>query len=162
MKGMETDMKKILVIMMALVLCFSMVACSSSASEEKAEDETTKAPVVNTGDGVIGSKDDLTDDEPEETEPVDDGMVDYTVTVTDEEGNPVVGASLQICDENNCLPSMTPSDENGVIVFHVEEAEYKVSFLALPEGYAYVDEAVTDFYFESGAKEITVVIKAVA
>lgn len=147
--------------MMALVLCFSMVACGASTSEEKT-DETTKEATVNTGESAIGTNDDNTTAEPEVTEPVDDGKVDYTVTVTDEEGNAVAGAILQICDAENCLPSMTPSDENGVVVFHVEEAEYKVSFLALPEGYSYVDEAVTDFYFESGAKEITVVIKATA
>ena len=86
-------------------------------------------------------------------------MAAYKVTVTDEAGNPVVGAMVQIC-KDDCFPSVT--DAEGVATFTRPETEgYKVSFISLPEGYEYLDEK-TDFYYEGDAKELTITLKAVA
>ena len=95
------------------------------------------------------------------TQPADD-KVTYTVTVTDESGNPIAGAMVQLCSDT-CVPTRT--DENGVATWQRdEEDEYKVSFLNATtpvEGYTYVDEGITNFYFDDGETEMTIVLKAV-
>ena len=92
----------------------------------------------------------------EATEAVDDGTVTYRVKVQDEAGSPIVGAMVQICLDT-CLPGMT--NEEGVAEYQVAEADYKVSFLALPEGYTYTTEE-TEFYFDAGSTEMTITLKA--
>ncbi len=79
----------------------------------------------------------------------------------DEGGNPVLNVLIQICKET-CFPTL--ADENGKAVWiRQEETGYKVSFPSgVPEGYAYLDETETEFYFEGDSKEITVVLKAIA
>ncbi len=141
-------MKKLLIILMAFCLAFSLVACggnNNDAKEEKDDEETTLA-----ADDTTEKVDDTTADV------VDDGKAIYTVKVCDEAGNPIAGAMVQLCKET-CLPGMT--DETGVATFNVLEDDYKVSFLALPEGYIYVDGA-TEFYFEDGSNDITLTLKA--
>ena len=91
------------------------------------------------------------------TEPSVPAASGYKVTVQDEEGNPIVGALVQLCQDTNCFPSPTGAD--GVAVFNLEEADYKVSFLKLPDGYEYTTEE-TNFYFADGSKELTIVLKA--
>lgn len=82
----------------------------------------------------------------------------YTVTVVDEGGNPIAGAMVQLCLDT-CYPGAT--DESGVAKFAVEEADYKVSFLALPEGYTYTTDA-QEFYFADDARELTITLKAIS
>jgi hypothetical protein len=55
------------------------------------------------------------------------------------------------------------TDANGVATFPNAESrdDYKVSFVTLPAGYDYVDVNQA-FYFEAGATEITLTLKAVA
>jgi hypothetical protein len=133
-------MKRLICMMLALVLAMGLVACG--AAEEPAVQET---------EAVVA--------EPtvaEETEAVDDGLTAYTIHVEDVDGNPIAGAMVQIC-KDACLPGMT--DAEGNAVFNVAEDDYKVSFLMLPAGYTYTTEE-TEFYFEDGATEITLVLKA--
>ena len=78
--------------------------------------------------------------------------------MVDEEGNPIAGAMVQMCLDT-CLPGIT--NENGVAEFAVPEADYKVSFLALPEGYDYTT-GEQEFYFDAGSYEMTITLKAVA
>lgn len=133
-------MKRLICMMLALVLAMGLAACG--AAEEPAVQET---------EAVVA--------EPtvaEETEAVDDGLTAYTIHVEDVDGNPIAGAMVQIC-KDACLPGMT--DAEGNAVFNVAEDDYKVSFLMLPAGYTYTTEE-TEFYFEDGATEITLVLKA--
>ncbi len=137
-------MKNIFAVLLLLTLVLSLCACGG----QKQDPETTTAPEITT--------------EPETTaEDVDDGMVDYKVTVVDEGGNPVPNIMLQLC-KDTCMPAM--ADANGVAVFHcVEDPEYHVSVMEgmMPEGYDYTTEE-TEFYFAEGEKEMTIVLKAVA
>lgn len=136
-------MKRLLTMVLALCMVLSLAACSGGSDETTAPEETT-APVETTAPAE------------ETTEPADDGMVDYTVTVTDESGNPIAGALVQLCMDT-CYPGVT--DESGVASFHVAEADYKVSFLSLPEGYTY-SGAEEEFYFDAGSTALTIVLKA--
>ena len=45
------------------------------------------------------------------------------------------------------------------LLFVFFQDTYKVSFLALPAGYTYVDD-VQEFYFENGSMEMTITLKA--
>ena len=63
---------------------------------------------------------------------------------------------VQICLDT-CFPGMT--NESGVAQFSVQEADYKVSFLAMPAGFTYSTEE-QEFYFEDGSTELTITLKA--
>lgn len=81
--------------------------------------------------------------------------VTYTVTVVDQDGNPVSGVIVQICDEENCKLPMT-TDENGTASAEYAQSEYHVTLNTLPDGYSSEE---TDFYF-NGATELTIVVTA--
>ena len=132
MKHVKGLMALVLVLATLLGLC----ACGGEAAAETTEApaETTAAPVE---------------------ESVDDGKVEYTITVVDENGAPIAGAMVQICLDA-CYPGMT--DANGQAKFSVLEADYKVSFLSLPAGFTYSGDE-QEFYFDGG-HELTVTLKA--
>lgn len=132
------NIKRVVVFVLTLCLMLSLCACTQGGADVK---ETT------------GNTTEATQDT---TETVDDGKVTYSVAVVDEDGNPVVGAAVQIC-KDSCLPGMT--NEEGVAKFNVVEDDYKVSFMAMPEGY---EAEAEEFYFEDGSYELTITLKAVA
>ena len=116
-----------------------LCACGGNSGETKETAAATNAATIPTTE-----------------ETVDDGQVTYTVKVVDENGDPVANAAVQIC-KDSCLPGVT--NEEGVAIFNVVEDDYKVSFMAMPEGFqAEADE----FYFEGGSYELTITLKAVA
>lgn len=130
----------------ALLLCMVLGLCACGGSDTPAETTEPEAPVETTAPV-------------EETEaPVEEEFNGYKVTVVDEAGTPIPGAVVQLCLDT-CFPGIT--DENGVALFNMEEAEYKVSFAALPTGYTYTTEE-QEFYFENGSKELTITLKAEA
>lgn len=133
-------MKRLICAMMALMMVLGLCACGAEEAPKAPETQpaTEPTPVV------------------EETVAVDDGKVTYTIHVQDENGAAMAGVMVQIC-KDACLPGMT--DAEGNATFHVAEDDYKVSFLTLPAGYTYTTEA-TEFYFENGATEITLTLKA--
>ena len=132
------NVKRFAIFALTLCLIFGLCACGDTAAGEK---ETTGETAETTQ---------------ETTEAIDDGKVTYTVTVVDEGGNPVANAGVQLC-KDTCLPGMT--NENGVAQFNVVEDDYKVSFMAMPAGYAADAE---EFYFENGSFDLTITLKAVA
>ncbi len=138
-------MKRMMILALALCLTLSLCACGGNGGSETTAPEETTAPAQTTA--------------PQETtEPAQQGG--YTVTVVDEGGNPISGALIQLC-KDSCTPTTT--NERGVASWpNAEPADgYKVSFLKLPEGYAYADET-TEFYFGTGETKMTITLKAVA
>ena len=133
--------RRLLAVVVALCLTVGLCACAGGGDSTTTQANTTQASTAETTQ--------------ETTEAVIDG---YKVTVVDEGGNPIVGAMVQLCMDT-CYPAMT--DESGVAKFALDEADYKVSFLALPEGYTYATDA-QEFYFEDGSMELTITLKAVA
>lgn len=133
-------MKRLICAILALMMAIGLCACGGNEAPQA--EPTTAA----TAEPTIA----------EVTEPAQDGKVTYTIYVQDESGAAIAGAMVQIC-KDTCLPGMT--DAEGKAVFTVDEADYKVSFLSLPAGYTYTTEE-TEFYFESGATEITLTLKA--
>ena len=138
-------MKKLIAIVLLLCMALSLCACGVTEAPAATEAPATEAPAVETTEAA-----------PEVEIEVPDGMVTYTVTVVDEAGSPVAGAMVQLC-KDNCYPNVT--DANGEAFFELAEDSYKVSFLMLPAGYTYSTDA-QEFYFENGASELTIVLKA--
>ena len=141
--------KNLLVVMLMLCMVVTLCACGNAAKEET-PDEPTAAPETVATEAAETEV-------VEETAAADDGMTEYTITVVDDAGNPVVGAMVQMC-KDSCLPGPA-TDAEGKTHFSLVEDDYKVSFIVVPAGYTYMDDA-TEFYFEDGATELTITLKA--
>lgn len=149
--------------LLALVLAFAMVvalcACGSTGNDAPATGDTNSDAANDTTSNTQPAEgtEDTTADPVETTEAtVPEGKAVYTVTVVDEGGNPVAGAMVQLCLDA-CIPGVT--NEKGVATYTVDVADYKVSFVSLPQGYS-CDES--EFYFDAGSYEMTITLKAVA
>lgn len=143
--------KRILAFVLALMLVLGLCACGG-APVETPEESTPAAPEQT---------EEATEKQTEEATEELSATPVYTVKIVDEAGNPVVGAMVQICQGETCMPGPL-SGSDGTVTFQVEEADYKVSFLGgVPGGYEYSTEE-TEFYFEDGSYEVTIVLKAVA
>lgn len=87
-------------------------------------------------------------------EALDDGMGRYVMTVTDEDGQPVAGVMLQICDEGTCMVAAT--DEAGMVTHIANRYPYEIHVLKAPEGY----EGVSDvFTFPEEGGELLIQLK---
>lgn len=136
------NVKCLVAAILMLTLALSLCACGGEAEAPATEAPVVEAPVV-------------TEAPAQETEAPAEEEGGYTVTVLDEAGNPVAGAMVQMC-KDACVPGIT--DAEGVAKFNLPEDTYKVSFLMMPEGYTYADEA-QEFYFADGSMELTITLK---
>ena len=113
-----------------MLMLFGLCACAQSAKE--ATPGETEAP--------------------KEAEEAPD--VAYRVSVTDTEGNPVPGVTLQFCDENSCTKGDTDAD--GAAVFTAKEGTYTVHVLEVPDGYLDTEE---EFPFPETGNEISITLE---
>ena len=142
-------MRKIAYLLLSMLVTVSAIglcACGGNGDENKTTEPTTKKEEVSTT-------------QKNEEEPSDDAdTVKYTVKVVDEQGNPVVGAMVQLC-KDSCVPAMTK--DNGIAEFNLAEDDYDVKFAVFPQGYEYSsDEQV--FHFEDGKTDLVITIKKVS
>ena len=144
------NLKRLSMLVLALVMVLGLVACGEKAPVEE-------TPVVEAPVEEAPVEEAPVEEEPAEAVPA--GIV-FTVKVVDEGGNPVVGTMVQICQGELCMmPSAT--DANGVATFSVmEEGDYEAKLLTLPAGYEYATE---EYAFPFGSSnEVTITLKAVA
>ena len=148
------NLNRILAIVLVLCALLSLCACGDTNTPVE---ETPNASVNTPVEDEKTPENEPEDNTSEEEAPV--GVV-YTVTVTDEGGNPISGAMIQLCQGEMCLlPAATNAE--GVVTFTVEEeAAYEAKFLALPAGFDYTTEEQV-FHF-NGATELSIVLKAIA
>ena len=137
--------KKILLAVLTLSMAISLCACGGNTGNTGNSENNTSQD----------SQPNITDESNKNSEVVDDGKTLYKITVVDENNNPIPNAMVQMC-KDSCLPGST--GENGVAEFRLPEDTYKVSFMSMPEGYTYSTEK-TEFYFEDGKTELTIVLK---
>ncbi len=137
-------MKKILALALCLVLVLALAACGGTETPETTP-ATTEATEITTTEAT--------------TEAVE--KPSYKITVVAEDGTPFANLVVQLCNDEGCNPAVT--DENGVATVPVSEYrdDYHANVTNLPEGCEYAGEA-TEFYFENGATEVTITLKAVA
>lgn len=137
-------MKRIIIILLALVLAASLVACNKGGEETTEAPETTVAPTETEA---------TADTTAEQTEAVASG---YKVTVTDKDGNPIAGVQIQMCDSVGCrLPAAT--GEDGTVTFNYDPSDFHVLIAAPVEGYAV--DTTEEYFFENGGKELTIVLE---
>lgn len=128
---------KMMLCVMALFLVFALCACGNTANKNN---ESTAASTTQATTEVT----------------IDEGKVTYTVKVVDESGNPIAGAMVQLCQES-CMPGKT--DDKGVATYDLEEADYAVKFMTVPEGYTAEQD---EYHFADGTYELTITLKAAA
>lgn len=143
------QMKRIFCVILTVCMTLALVACGGGSNSSSGDASKSAAVSSGAASSAAASQSSSTSEET----PEDDGTVTYTVTVVDTEGNPIAGAMIQLC-KDACVPSKT--DDNGVATWNLAEDEYKVSFLAAPEGYA-VEEA---YHFDAGSYELTITLEA--
>lgn len=138
-------MKRIIMLLLALVLCLSFAACNEGGEVTTEAPEATEAPALTEASDAETTA--------AETEAAFAG---YTVTVTDKDGNPIAGVQIQMCDSKGCrLPAATGAD--GVVTFDYETSDFHVLIAADVEGY--VVDKTEEYYFENGGKELTIVLE---
>ena len=147
-------MKK-LALMLAVLLALSclLMACDTPAPDTDTTAETTaedtRAQVTVPADG--GSTEEPTEAPTE----APSTKVTYTVTVKDQNGNPVEGAAVQMCDDKGCkMPAATNAE--GVVTFTYDPSNYHVTIVECPAGYTC--DPAQSFYFDGEATELTVEI----
>jgi hypothetical protein len=126
-------MKKLIAILLALGLLFCFCGCGSS--QEKTDINST--PVAEN----ISSK--------------EEAQQKFTVTLLDQNGDPVPNVMVQIC-KDTCLPK--PTDANGIATFDFETTDgHKLSLFSCPQGYEteyvgtnyiYLEDDLTEYTFE--------------
>ncbi len=134
-------MKRILTLTLAACLALCMMMCAV-ACDDAGEDTTDSA----TDTATETAAETPTESESETTENTKKA---YTVSVVDDEGNPVNGVAVKICVGESCqLPRIT--DATGQVTFSIdnpENLEIGIQILGKdsPEGYDYpTDKILTD------------------
>ena len=79
----------------------------------------------------------------------------YRIICVDENGAPVVGATVQFCSDMQCMIGKT--DENGVAEFDEAPGNYTVHLLKVPEGFA---KDKTEYKAPAVPGDLTIVVKA--
>ena len=138
-------MKRIIMVLLALCLMMSFVACNEGGEVTTEAPETTAAPTeTNAPDAETTAA---------ETEAAFNG---YKVTVTDKDGNPIAGVQIQMCDSKGCrMPKGTGAD--GTVTFDFDTSDFHVLIAAEVEGYAV--DTTEEYWFENGGKELTIVLE---
>lgn len=153
-------MKRFLILVLALILTMTMlVACGNTTDtpEEPNNNQNEQPGDEKPGDTEQPGDTQNPDDKPEE--PVKPVKVTYTVTVKDQDGNPIAGVEAQICVGDVCKkPNVT--GEDGVVKFSMDDPGDSTVSLQIneggsPEGYEYPTEKIA---IEAGQTEITVTL----
>ena len=138
-------MKRVIMILLALLLCVSFVACNEGGEVTTEAESTTEAPAV-TEEATAEATEAQTEA----------AFAGYKVTVTDKDGNPIAGVQIQMCDSKGCrMPKGT--GEDGTVTFDYETSDFHVLIAAPVDGYAV--DTTEEYFFENGGKELTIVLE---
>jgi hypothetical protein len=141
---------------LALILALLMsLSCLLMACDTPAPDATDDTTVETTAPATEAPTEAPTETPTEAPTEAPSTKVTYTVTVKDQNGNPVEGAAVQMCDDKGCkMPAATNAE--GVVTFTYDPSNYHITIVECPEGYTCDPEQA--FYFEGEATELTVEI----
>ena len=78
----------------------------------------------------------------------------YTVSFTDQNGDPVPGVRATFCTDTAC--DMTVSDGQGMTVYEAPAYRYHINIISVPEGYSF--DAGQDYYTEEESSALTVAV----
>lgn len=149
-------MKKSLLLLLCVLLCATllMAACTPTETPDPGKDPGTEE-TPGTGDGGNEGG----DGEGEEPELDKNGKMTYKAYVKDQNGDPVVGALLNFCIDDLCMPSDTNADGLAKNKY-LPGTEVHVAINTLPDGYT----AETIDYYLGGTNptEITITVTKTA
>ncbi len=137
-------MKKFIALALCLVMVLALAACGNTDAPETTP-STTEATNAPTTEAT--------------TEAVE--KPSYKITVVAEDGTPFAGLVVQLCNDEGCNPAVTDANGTATVTVMEYRDDYHCNVTNLPEGYEYAGEA-TEFYFENGATEVTITLKAIA
>lgn len=140
-------MKKLAILLATLLaLACLLIACDQTPAEDGTTPDTTVAEAPT--DAPVDTPTEAPTQAPS-------GKITYTVTVKDQNGNPVEGAAVQMCDDSGCkMPAAT--DANGVVTFTYAKSNYHITIVECPDGY--ICDPEQSFYFEGESTELTATI----
>ena len=133
-------MKMIILLLCAFVMILGLAACGGSSAPEAGTESNDSGQAAETESAVSAGLEEAEEKKVEETIP----DLQYCVSVTDPDGNPVPGVTVEFCDDAACRTENT--DEIGTAVFTAKQGSYSVKVLEVPEGFVGTDEqfSVTD------------------
>jgi len=133
--------KKIIAAVLAAMLLVCLCACGGGNQEPVKNPETTTTTESTTTTTAAQSA----------VPTPGEGQVLYAVKVVDKSGAPVTDVYVQMCLET-CV--FQPTNAEGIAYFACAEADYKVTVMS--------DPAATEYHFESGSHEMTIVFEPAA
>lgn len=154
-------MKKYLALIMAVLALFAMMATVCSCGDNGESDDTT-VPAGTDKPDVTTKAPDVTTAEPDETT-APDTNVTYTIKVVDQNGAPVEGVIVKLCEGEVCRkPVITGADGTASYKFEPNGNELKAMIEveqeeAISAAYTYSSEYV---HLEDGATEVTLTVTA--
>ena len=142
-------MKKYLSILLAAVLCSSILAgCGGSGKSVQQPAEETKEQAAQpekteeAGAKENAAQADAAQDSAQSAADTAANSGAYTVCVMDAETmNPIPDVRVQFCSDSMCR--MGKTDENGLAKFEVDPGTYTVHMMKAPEGYVKSEEEFT-------------------
>lgn len=140
-------MKKLLVLLLALCMVFTLCACGGDSDSKKTDDDK-KTEETKSDKETEGTK---------STEAAKKEKATYTVKVVDDKAQPLANVKVLLC-----LVEKTPvvTDASGVATFADMAVEtYSVQLEDLPDGYK-ADKF--SYFFDDGSYEMTITIKSPA
>ncbi|MBR5797690.1 MAG: Ig-like domain-containing protein [Clostridia bacterium] len=146
-------MKRFLILALALVLMLTFVVACNDKTPEVPDNNDDKTEQPDDQNQQPGDPDDKTE------EPTQPAKVTYTITVKDQDGNPIADVEAQICVDGVCKkPNVT--NENGVVTFTMDDPGESVLSLQIneggsPAGYEYPTDKIA---IEAGQTEVTVTL----
>jgi hypothetical protein len=140
------NMKRLIAVMMVLTLALCFVACTQP--QQNPGTTTTQAPAPTTSTTTVPSSSTVIE------------TPDYIVYVVDQDGNPVIGAEVILCDEGSCIPGTV--EENGAeyYLFKALKGAAKAKITGVPEGYTIDPVEDPDGYTYLAEGETTITLKA--
>lgn len=154
-------MKKYLALIIAVLALFAMMATVCSCGDSGASDGTT-APDVTTEKPDVTTEAPTTTEKPDETT-APDNKITYTIKVVDQNGAPVEGVIVKLCEGEVCRkPVITGADGTAAYKFEPNGNELKAMIEveqdeAVSSAYTYSSEYV---HLEAGATEVTLTVTA--
>ena len=129
------NFKRMLAILLVLALGVCMTVGMTSCTEPEEEKELCESCTDVHNDGkcdVCGN----------DIEPAGDGKVDYVVTVKDEDGNAVGGATVVIYLNGLSERGENVTDAEGKVTFRLKEGNYSAAVVDAPAEYTFDEEMV--------------------
>lgn len=139
-------MKRLIAVMLILTIALCVVACTQPQDNDSKPSNNSKPTGTSS-----------TTTQPSSTTKPGDPEPTYFVKVVDENGAPVAGIIVSLCDDNGCYdPAMT--DAEGIAVFYNQGLTGAKAVVFKANGY----EFSTEYTKFEGSNTITITVTAIA